>query len=153
MAATDTRKGLKATADGVNIDNVDILSDIDMRTGSLVDETRWLDGAGGAAGAYPGSLTTFNATNDDSINRAGGSLRLVTIRAQAGATSAGSVTFSSDTGTDGDGTPVSKIVAILGTNLRSAHLMPASINGSNDLQLDITPANAAGDADITVLLM
>ena len=155
MALTDTRKGLTVTADDSAIDNVDILLDLDMRTGSLVDETRWLDGAAGAAGAYPGALTGFTATNDNTINNAGGSMRMVTVRVQAKAASAGNIVFSTDTtSTDGqDGTPVSKIIAVIGRNDRVAHTINGTINGSNPLQLDLTPSNAAADSDITVLLM
>tara|TARA_R100001510_G_scaffold15990_1_gene13393 strand:- start:898 stop:1365 length:468 start_codon:yes stop_codon:yes gene_type:complete len=155
MASTDTRKGLTVTADGTNIDNVDILLDLDMRTGSLVDETRWLDGAAGPAGSYPGNLTGFLATNDNTINNAGGSMRMVTVRVQAGATSAGHITFSTDTtSTDGqDGTPVSKVIAIVGRNDRVAHTIVGAINGANPLKIDLTPSNAAADSDLTVLLM
>ena len=155
MASTDTRKGLTVTADGSNIDNVDILLDLDMRTGSLVDETRWLDGAAGAAGAYPGALTGFTATNDNTINNAGGSMRMVTVRVQAGGTSAGHITFSTDTTSlEGqDGTPVSKVIAILGRNDRVAHTINGTINGGNPLKIDLTPSNAAADSDLTVLLM
>ena len=91
MALTDTKKGLTVTADDTGIDNVDILLDLDMRTGSLVDETRWLDGAAGAAGAYPGSITGFTATNDNTINNAGGSMRMVTVRVQAKAAAGGKI--------------------------------------------------------------
>ena len=155
MALTDTKKGLTVTADGSNIDNVDILLDLDMRTGSLVDETRWLDGAAGAAGAYPGALTGFTATNDNTINNAGGSMRMVTVRVQAGGTSAGHITFSTDTTSlEGqDGTPVSKVIAILGRNDRVAHTINGTINGGNPLKIDLTPSNAAADSDLTVLLM
>jgi len=158
MALTDTRKGLTVTADDSAIDNVDILLDLDMRTGSLVDETRWLDGAAGdgsASGSYPGNLTGFTATNDNTINNAGGSMRMVTVRVQAKAASAGNIVFSTDTtSTDGqDGTPVSKIIAVIGRNDRVAHTINGTINGSNPLQLDLTPSNAAADSDITVLLM
>ena len=158
MAATSIRKGLKATADGTNITDVTISLDIDMRHGTPIDETGWLDGF--SSDGYPGNLSGFLASNSD--GQAAGSLRMVTIRAEAGTTTAGTVTFSSvsssdDTDSldsdDADGTPVTKIVAVIGTNLRAAHHMSVSINGSNALQLDITGANAAADADITVLLI
>jgi len=152
---SDTRKGLTVTADGSNIDDVDILLDLDMRTGSLVDETRWLDGAAGTAGAYPGALTGFTATNDNTINNAGGSMRMVTVRVQAGGTGAGDITFSTDTtSTDGqDGTPVSKIIAIIGRNDRVAHTINGTIDGTNPLKINLTPSNPAADSDLTVLLM
>ena len=152
---SDTRKGLTVTADGTNIDNVDILLDLDMRTGSLVDETRWLDGAAGTAGAYPGALTGFLATNDNTINNAGGSMRMVTVRVQAGNTNPGHITFSTDTTSlDGqDGTPVSKVIAIVGRNDRVAHTIVGTIDGTNPLKINLTPSNAAADSDLTVLLM
>jgi len=155
MALTDTKKGLTVTADDGAIDNVEILLDLDMRTGSLVDETRWLDGAAGAEGAYPGSITGFTATNDDTINNAGGSMRMVTVRVQAKAATGGYIAFSTDTtSTDGqDGTPVSKIIAILGRNDRVAHTIVGTISSSNALKIDLTPSNAAADSDLTVLLM
>lgn len=155
MGLTDTRKGLTVTADDTGIDNVDILLDLDMRTGSLVDETRWLDGAAGTAGAYPGALTGFTATNDNTINNAGGSMRMVTVRVQAKAAAGGNIVFSTDTtSTDGqDGTPVSKVIAIVGRNDRVAHTIVASIDGTNPLQINLTPSNAAADSDLTVLLM
>lgn len=158
MASTDTRKGLTVTADGSNIDNVDILLDLDMRTGSLVDETRWLDGAAGdgtPGNVYPGSLTGFTATNNNALNNAGGSMRMVTVRVQAGNTSAGHITFSTDTtSAEGqDGTPVSKVVAILGRNDRVAHTIVGTIDALNPLKINLTPSNAAADSDLTVLLM
>ena len=51
--------------------------DIDMYAGALESDRRWQDGAGGAADAYPGSLTAFSATNDNTINTAGRGLKLV----------------------------------------------------------------------------
>lgn len=156
--ASDTRKGLTVTADNVNINGVTILLDLDMRTGSLVDETRWLDGAAGdgtPGNVYPGSLTGFTATNNNALNNAGGSMRMVTVRVEAGGTSAGHITFSTDTTSlEGqDGTPVSKVIAILGRNDRVAHTINGTINGANPLKIDLTPSNAAADSDLTVLLM
>ena len=51
--------------------------EIDLYAGALDSATRWLDGAGGASGDYPGSLTPFEATNTDSTNTAGRGLKLV----------------------------------------------------------------------------
>ena len=49
--------------------------EIDLYAGALVDGTDWLKGAAG--GTYPGSLTGFQATNDDTANTAGRGLKLV----------------------------------------------------------------------------
>lgn len=51
--------------------------ELDLYAGALVDGTRWLDGAAGASGAYPGSITGFQATNDDTTNTAGRGLKLI----------------------------------------------------------------------------
>jgi|TARA_E500000305_G_scaffold102117_1_gene96156 hypothetical protein len=51
--------------------------EIDMYAGALESGTRWLDGAAGAADAYPGSITGFQATNDDTTNTAGRGLKMV----------------------------------------------------------------------------
>ena len=50
--------------------------EIELYAGALDSETRWLDGAGGAADAYPGALTPFQPTNDDDTNKAGKGLKL-----------------------------------------------------------------------------
>jgi len=120
MAVTQIyNKGIKIAFEATDISDVSVLLDLDMRTGSPVDETRWLDGANGASGAYPGDLSGFLATNDDSTNRAGGSMRMLTIKFDIDdATATPTLTLSSGasgTGDDiDDGTPISKIVAILG---------------------------------------
>jgi hypothetical protein len=51
--------------------------EIDMYAGALPSDRRWQDGAGGAADAYPGSLTAFSATNTDTTNTAGRGLKMV----------------------------------------------------------------------------
>jgi hypothetical protein len=109
MTATSINSaGIKVGFDDAEFSSVSILADIDMRTGSL-GGTRWLDGAGGAAGAYPGSLDGFTATNTDSTNTAGGSLRMVTVQYDKDHVSADELTFSGI-----DGVSLSKIVAIIG---------------------------------------
>lgn len=112
-------KGISVAYEATDISDVSVLLDLDMRTGSPVDETRWLDGANGASGDYPGKLDGFLATNDDSTNRAGGSMRMLTIKFDIDdATATPTLTLASGasgTGDDlDDGTPISKIVAILG---------------------------------------
>jgi len=51
--------------------------ELDLYAGALVDGTRWLDGAGGASGNYPGTLNPFLPTNTDTTNTAGRGLKLV----------------------------------------------------------------------------
>ena len=46
-------KGLSIAYEATDISDVSVLLDLDMRTGSPVDETRWLDGANGASGDAP----------------------------------------------------------------------------------------------------
>lgn len=112
-------KGISVAYEDTDISDVSVLLDLDMRTGSPVDETRWLDGANGASGDYPGKLDGFLATNNDATNRAGGSMRMLTIKFDIDdATATPTLTLASGasgTGDDlDDGTPISKIVAILG---------------------------------------
>jgi hypothetical protein len=70
MAVTFTR----STGSG-GVMTVDL--ELDLYAGALGSDTRWLDGAAGAADAYPGSLTGFTAANDDTTNTAGRGLKLV----------------------------------------------------------------------------
>jgi len=70
MAVTFTR-----TTGSAGVMTVDF--EIDLIAGALPDSTRWLDGAAGSAGAYPGSITGFQATNTDTTNTAGRGLKLV----------------------------------------------------------------------------
>ena len=74
---TKTQKGLTISFDDGDFSTgtVSVLLDLDMRTGTTVDETGWLDG--NAGGSYPGTLTGFTAQNTD--GNAAGSMRLVTI--------------------------------------------------------------------------
>jgi|TARA_X000001382_G_scaffold101987_1_gene76697 hypothetical protein len=74
---TKTQKGLTISFDDGDFTSgtVSVLLDLDLRTGTPVDETAWLDG--NAGGSYPGSLTGFTAQNSD--GKAAGSMRLVQI--------------------------------------------------------------------------
>ena len=76
---TYTRKGLTISFEtgDFSTGTVSVLLDLDMRTGTPVDETGWLDG--NAGGSYPGTLAGFNAANTD--GNAVGSMRMVTIQA------------------------------------------------------------------------
>ena len=70
MAVTFTRSTGSGGVMTVNFE-------LDLYAGALGSDTRWLDGAAGAADAYPGSLTGFTAANDDTVNTAGRGLKLV----------------------------------------------------------------------------
>ncbi len=78
-AETYTNKGLTIAFEtgDFSTGTVSVLLDLDMRTGTPVDETAWLDGNSG--GSYPGTLAGFNANNAD--GNAAGSMRMVTIQA------------------------------------------------------------------------
>lgn len=162
---TTNYKGLTYTWAGGATAVTGIL-DLDMRTGADVDQTRWLDGAGGSgsgvANSYPGSLSGFTATNDDTINAAGGSLRMLVFDVTLN-TSDGTVTLSSTTITDSDsdgeddngvviGGSISRIVAVMGVvSQTDDSVTSAAINGSNSLQLDLN-AEVGGDSTITLLV-
>tara|TARA_R100000900_G_scaffold47675_1_gene38443 strand:+ start:864 stop:1328 length:465 start_codon:yes stop_codon:yes gene_type:complete len=72
-----TEKGLTISFDDGDFSTgtVSVLLDLDLRTGTPVDETAWLDG--NAGGSYPGTLTGFTAQNTD--GNSAGSMRMVTI--------------------------------------------------------------------------
>lgn len=101
---TAVNKGVTFKFDDGDITDVSVLLDLDMRTGTPVDETGWLDG--NAGGSYPGTLAGFNAANTD--GNAVGSMRLMTVKLdlEAAATEPMIITAG-----------VSKIVAVLGTTM------------------------------------
>jgi len=70
MAVTFTR-----TTGANGVMTVDL--ELDLYAGALETSTRWLDGAGGAANDYPGTLNPFSAANDDATNTAGRGLKLI----------------------------------------------------------------------------
>lgn len=100
---TYTRKGLTISFDDGDFTTgtVSVLLDLDMRTGTPVDETGWLDG--NAGGSYPGTLTGFSAQNTD--GNAAGSMRMVTIKATLADAVEQTLTISAG---------ASKIVSIIG---------------------------------------
>jgi hypothetical protein len=128
---TYTRKGLEISFDDGDFTSgtVSVLLDLDMRTGTPVDETGWL--SGNAGGSYPGSLTGFTAQNTD--GNAVGSMRMVTIQATLADAAEQTLTISAG---------ASKIVAILGYSFNVT---------DKDLQLTFTntgtaPATKTGGA-------
>ena len=80
---------------------VSVLLDLDMRTGTPVEETGWLDGNSG--GSYPGTLAGFNAANTD--GNAVGSMRMVTIAFTLADAAVQTMVFTAG---------VSKVVSIIG---------------------------------------
>ena len=120
---TYTRKGLTIEFDDGDFSTgtVSVLLDLDMRTGTPVDETGWL--SGNAGGSYPGSLTGFTAQNTD--GNAVGSMRMVTIQATLADAAEQTLTISAG---------ASKIVAILGYSFNVT---------DKDLQLTFTNTGTA----------
>ena len=125
---TTTEKGLSIKVADSDFTLVDILADIDMRTGTPVEETGWLDG--NAGGSYPGSLTGFTAQNTD--GNAVGSLRMVTFTVNiVQATTVEPLLFSAG---------ASKILGIVGL---------ASATSAKDVTATMTNTGLTG-ADATV---
>jgi len=120
---TYTRKGLEISFDDGDFSTgtVSVLLDLDMRTGTPVDETGWLSGNSG--GSYPGTLAGFNAANAD--GNAVGSMRMVTIQATLADAAEQTLTISAG---------ASKIIAILGYSFNVT---------DKDLQLTFTNTGTA----------
>ena len=120
---TYTRKGLEISFDDGDFSTgtVSVLLDLDMRTGTPVDETGWLSGNSG--GSYPGTLTGFTAQNTD--GNAVGSMRMVVIQATLADAAEQVLTISAG---------ASKIVAILGYSFNVT---------DKDLQLTFTNTGTA----------
>tara|TARA_R100000234_G_scaffold99680_1_gene68341 strand:+ start:1821 stop:2285 length:465 start_codon:yes stop_codon:yes gene_type:complete len=149
---TLTSKGLTISFDDGDFSTgtVSVLMDLDMRTGTPVDETGWLNGNSG--GSYPGTLTGFNANNAD--GSAVGGMRMVTIQATLADAAEQTMTISAG---------ASKIVAILGysfnvtdkdlqltfTNTGTA---PATKTGGS-LPAIVAHGEAGGQFTVTVMLL
>jgi len=102
---TATSNGLTISFDDGDFSTgtVSILMDLDMRTGTPIGETAWLDG-GAAADSYPGALTPFTALNTN-VTNANGSMRMVTIQATLADAAEQTMTITAG---------ASKIIAITG---------------------------------------
>jgi len=150
---TATNKGLTISFDDGDFTTgtVSVLLDLDLRTGTPVDETGWLDG--NAGGDYPGSLTGFLASNSD--GNASGSMRLVTIGFTL-ADGAEQVLVI----TEG----ASKIVGVLGSTFAVADkvlsagftntgLAPAAKTGGTDPAIVLHSETAGGAGTVTVVLL
>lgn len=148
MAGPYYNKGIKFTvATDANLASLAVASDLDMRTGTPIAETGWLSGNSG--GTYPGGasgLAAFTASNDD--GNAAGSLRMVTLNLGAVTTAAVTITLSSGASGSGDdtddGTPVNKIVALMGQSGGS------SVTRTGDLELTAAVGTAG---TVTFLLI
>lgn len=149
---TYTRKGLTISFDDGDFSTgtVSVLLDLDMRTGTPVDETGWLDG--NAGGSYPGSLTGFNAANTD--GNAVGSMRMVTIQATLADANEQVMTLTAG---------ASKIVAITGytfnvtdkdlqLSFTNTGLAPAAKTGGTAPAI-VAHGEAAGQFTVTVVLL
>ena len=108
-AREEVHKGMTISYDDGDFTNgtVDVLLDIDFRTGTPIDETDWLNGNSG--GSYPGTLTGFVANNAD--GNAAGSMRLVTIAFTLADAAEQTMVFTAG---------VSKMLGVIGTTFAVA---------------------------------
>ena len=149
---TEVHKGLTISYDDGDFTNgtVDVLLDLDLRTGTPVDETDWLNG--NAGGDYPGSLTGFLASNSD--GNAAGSMRLVTIAFTLADAAEQVLVISAG---------ASKAIGILGQTFAVADktlsatftntgLAPAAKTGGSDPAI-VLHGEAAGAGTVTVILL
>ena len=101
------------------------------------DETGWLSGAGAAAGSYPGVLTGFQATNDDTINVGTRNPRLIMLTLNAAIADTNTLTLSGQ---------VSKIVSFVAQ--RADATANVAITHTSDLVLTFDmEATADGTTD------
>ena len=130
---------------------VSVLLDLDLRTGTPVDETGWL--SGNAGGSYPGTLAGFNAKNTD--GNAVGSMRLVTIAFTLADAAEQTMVF--DAG-------VSKVIGILGTTFAEADKVLSATfsnagtaafanNGGSLPCVSLHSETAGGAGTVTVVLL
>ena len=138
---TKTQKGLTISFDDGDFSTgtVSVLLDLDMRTGTPVDETDWLDG--NAGGSYPGTLTGFTAKNTD--GNAAGSMRMVTIGFTLADAAEQVLVLTAG---------ASKIVGVLGTTFAVADKAPAAKTGGTDPSI-VLHGEAAGAGTVTVVLL
>ena len=150
---TKTQKGLTISFDDADFTTgtVSVLLDLDMRTGTPVDETGWLNG--NAGGSYPGTLTGFTAQNTD--GNAVGSMRLVTI---------GFTLADADEQVLVITAGASKIIGVLGTTFAVADKVlsasftntgnaPAAKTGGSDPAIVLHSETAGGAGTVTVVML
>tara|TARA_R100000353_G_scaffold10554_3_gene11658 strand:+ start:20099 stop:20563 length:465 start_codon:yes stop_codon:yes gene_type:complete len=149
---TESEKQLIIAYEDSEFSAMEILVDLDLRTGTPVEETGWL--SGNAGGSYPGTLTGFTAQNTD--GNAVGSLRLVTIQFTLATTDAEVFVFtggcSKILGVVGSSFEVAdKTLSIAFTNTGADGAPPAKTGGS--LGAIEAHAEGAGAGTITLLLL
>ena len=149
---TESEKQLIIAYEDSEFSAMEILVDLDLRTGTPVEETGWLNG--NAGGSYPGTLTGFNAKNTD--GNAVGSLRLVTIQFTLATTDAEVFVFtggcSKILGVVGSSFEIAdKTLSIAFTNTGADGAPPAKTGGS--LGAIEAHAEGAGAGTITLLLL
>jgi hypothetical protein len=149
---TEIENGLTISYEDSEFSAMEILLDLDMRTGTPVEETGWLDG--NAGGSYPGTLAGFNAANTD--GNAVGSLRMVTISFTLATTDAEVFVFTAG---------CSKIIGVVGTTLEvadktlsvrtseiGADAAPPTIGGGALSAVELH-AEGAGAGTVTLLML
>ncbi len=149
---TESEKQLIIAYEDSEFSAMEILVDLDLRTGTPVEETGWLSGNSG--GSYPGSLTGFTAQNAD--GNAVGSLRLVTVQFTLATTNAEVFVFtggcSKILGVVGSSFEVAdKTLSIAFTNTGADGGPPAKTGGA--LGAIEAHAEGAGAGTITLLLL
>jgi len=149
---TESEKQLIIAYEDSEFSAMEILVDLDLRTGTPVEETGWLSGNSG--GSYPGSLTGFTAQNAD--GNAVGSLRLVTVQFTLATTNAEVFVFtggcSKILGVVGSSFEVAdKTLSIAFTNTGADGAPPAKTGGA--LGAIEAHAEGAGAGTITLLLL
>ena len=102
MATTMTHRGITYAQSGSGTTTMNL--DLQLQGGVDQDETGWLSGAGAAAGTYPGALTPFAATNDDTTNIGSRNPRMVMLTLNGAVADTNTLTLSGD---------VSKIVSFV----------------------------------------
>jgi len=112
------------TYTGTGTFTITVNSDLGLQGGVDQDETRWLDGAAGAAGDYPGALTGFQATNTDTTNIGKRNPRLVCLSLNSALADGNTLTLSGE---------VSKIVSVIGSHVDATAIM--GITKTSDLVL------------------
>jgi|TARA_R100001463_G_scaffold55630_6_gene107323 hypothetical protein len=139
---TTTEKGLSIKVADSDFTLVDILVDLDMRTGTPIDETGWLNGNSG--GSYPGTLTGFVANNAD--GNAVGGLRMVTFTANVvQAATVEPLLFSAG---------ASKILGIVGyASATAAKDITVTMTNTGKVGADATVAPLATGGDLPCLII
>jgi len=148
---TEIENGLTISYEDSEFSAMEILLDLDMRTGTPVEETGWLDG--NAGGSYPGTLAGFNAANTD--GNAVGSMRMVTIAFTLADAAEQVLVLTAG---------ASKIVGVIGTTFAVADkvlsatftntgLAPAAKTGGTDPSIVLHSETAGGAGTVTVVLL